>query len=279
MKKRALVLAAFLFSVYLPAFSIELSLEENKAESGTVGYVDIEKVFKMYPLTRVSKDKFKEKIKEKQKLLDQKSAEIEEMKGRVTRLKQEKEFAESLKNMLDTAQKASEMNAAAKASQEGLPALSESIAVSTIAAAVSSSTVQEIAVSTASAPSVSISTASGAIVPTLAMPGVGNLPLNHFKFSVSTSPAEIEYAVNSLNASILAAQSSLEETRRQFDKEMYDYQDEETEKILGRIYIKLRELSIKEGVSVVVDKKSILFGHKAVDLTEKLIKDLKEDDR
>lgn len=279
MKKRALVLAAFLFSVYLPAFSIELSLEENKAESGTVGYVDIEKVFKMYPLTRVSKDKFREKIKEKQKLLDQKSAEIEEMKGRVTRLKQEKEFAESLKNMLDTAQKASEMNAAAKASQEGLPALSESIAVSTIAAAVSSSTVQEIAVSTASAPSVSISTASGAIVPTLAMPGVGNLPLNHFKFSVSTSPAEIEYAVNSLNASILAAQSSLEETRRQFDKEMYDYQDEETEKILGRIYIKLRELSIKEGVSVVVDKKSILFGHKAVDLTEKLIKDLKEDDR
>lgn len=276
MKKRALVLAAFLFSVYLPAFSIELSLEENKAESGTVGYVDIEKVFKMYPLTRVSKDKFREKIKEKQKLLDQKSAEIEEMKGRVTRLKQEKEFAESLKNMLDTAQKASEMNAAAKASQE---ALSENIAVSTIAAPVSSSTVQEIAVSTASAPSVSVSTASGAIVPTLAMPGVGNLPLNHFKFSVSTSPAEIEYAVNSLNASILAAQSSLEETRRQFDKEMYDYQDEETEKILGRIYIKLRELSIKEGVSVVVDKKSILFGHKAVDLTEKLIKDLKEDDR
>ena len=107
--------------------------------------------------------------------------------------------------------------------------------------------------------SVSLSTESGGLVPQLSMPGVGKLSLNHFKFSVSTSPAEIEYAVNSLNASILAAQFSLEEMRKQFDREMYDYQDEETEKILGRIYIKLKELSIKEGVSVVVDKKSILL--------------------
>jgi len=206
-----------------------------------------------------------------------------------------------LKNMLDTAQKVSEINNISQTNSSMNISTNTDLPVSTFSAIASSTEIYnaDISISSntsveistvggnaivvdskndvANTPSVEISTVSGGFVPTLAMPGVGNIPLKNFKFSVSTSPAEIEYAINSLNASILAAQSSLEDTRKQFDKEMYEYQDEETEKILGRIYIKLKELSIKEGVSVVVDKKSILFGHKAVDLTDKLIQSLKDD--
>lgn len=299
MKRTAFLLAILVIFLSAYSFSIELSLEENKAESGTVGYVNIEKVFKLYPLTKISKDEFKQKISERQKILDQKIAEIEEMKGKLIRLKQEKEFAESLKNMLDTAQRVSEINAISQSNSSLNISTNTDLSVSTPSVAYSSAVASNADISSSSntfveistfsnikedsrveaanTPSIAISTVSGGVLPTLAMPGVGNIPLKHFKFSVSTSPAEIEYAINSLNASILAAQSSLEDTRKQFDKEMYEYQDEETEKILGRIYIKLKELSIKEGVSVVVDKKSILFGHKAVDLTDKLIQSLKDD--
>ncbi len=247
----------------LPVFAIELSLEENKAESGTVGYVDMEKVFKMYPLTKTSKDKFREKLEEKRKILQAKAAEIEEMKAKAVRLKQEKEFAESLKNMIETAQKVSE---SINLQSSSAPAVSLEL---------SSSSISQVTDSTSSVLQVDASTA--VYTPAISMPGVGSLPLSHFKFSVSTSPAEVEFALNSLNASILAAQESLRETRDKFDSEMLEYQEDETEKILGRIYIKLKEVSVKEGVSVVVDKKSILFGHKAVDLTDKLIKELKED--
>lgn len=38
----------------------------------------------------------------------------------------------------------------------------------------------------------------------------------------------------------------------------------------------LRELAIKEEVSVIIDKRNILFGQKAVDLTGKLLKRLEE---
>lgn len=244
-------------------FAIELSLEENKAESGTVGYVDIEKVFKLYPLTKTSKDKFKEKIEERRKILEAKSAEIEEMKAKAVRLRQEKEFAESFKNMMETAQKAAQ---------------SLNLKQSTVSDSVEISSGPLISLSSEAVAAVSVSSSSAqSSSPFISLPGVGDLPLNHFKFSVSTSPAEVEFALNSLNASILAAQASLEETRKKFDAEMLEYQEDETEKILGKIYIKLKEVSVKEGVSVVVDKKSILFGHKAVDLTDKLIKELRED--
>lgn len=274
-------MALFAFLACLPSFAIELSLEENKAESGTVGYVDIEKVFKLYPLTKASKDKFKEKLEEKRKILQAKAAEIEEMKAKATRLKQEKEFAESLKNMIETAQKVSESIVIETSSVPSVlleissSSISQVTDSTSVAAQIESSTTTQVSDSTSAA--VQIESSTAVYTPAISMPGVGSIPLSHFQFSVSTSPAEIEFALNSLNASILAAQESLRETRAKFDLEMSEYQEDETEKILGKIYIKLKEVSIKEGVSVVVDKKSILFGHKAVDLTDKVIKELKED--
>ncbi len=82
-----------LFFLAGPAYSLELSLESNKAESGTVGYVDIDLVFKKYSLTKLQKDTFKDKIKEKEDFLNAKKKILFALKAEISQLKQEREFA------------------------------------------------------------------------------------------------------------------------------------------------------------------------------------------
>ena len=47
-------------------------------------------------------------------------------------------------------------------------------------------------------------------------------------------------------------------------KELLEYESHRSEILLGRIY-RPKELAAKEEVSVIVDKRNILFGHSAVD--------------
>ncbi|MBU2529544.1 MAG: OmpH family outer membrane protein, partial [Elusimicrobia bacterium] len=65
--------------------------------------------------------------------------------------------------------------------------------------------------------------------------------------------------------------------RSQAETELLDFENRQTELILGKIYTILKELAIKEGVSVVIDKRSILFGNFAVDLTDKLLIELEKE--
>jgi len=61
----------------------------------------------------------------------------------------------------------------------------------------------------------------------------------------------------------------------QAEKSLLDLESRKTEILLGRIYGAIQEVSRSEGLSVVVDKSQILFGHQGVDLTEKVLKKLK----
>jgi Skp family chaperone for outer membrane proteins len=45
--------------------------------------------------------------------------------------------------------------------------------------------------------------------------------------------------------------------------------------LLGEIYKKVQDIARSEGVSIIIDKKSILYGNGAVDLTDKLIEALR----
>ena len=56
-----LAIAAALLCALLapPARTLELALEENRAETGTIGYVDLERVFGEHPDTLKAKDNFK----------------------------------------------------------------------------------------------------------------------------------------------------------------------------------------------------------------------------
>ncbi|OGS50760.1 MAG: hypothetical protein A3J79_02270 [Elusimicrobia bacterium RIFOXYB2_FULL_62_6] len=109
------------------------------------------------------------------------------------------------------------------------------------------------------------------------MPGVARVPASYFKFSVSTAVPEIDAVLSAKEAELKQKEDALRLYQRQVEKELLEYESHRSEILLGRIYIALKELAIKEEVSVIVDKRNILFGHAAVDLTGKLLEKLEEE--
>jgi Skp family chaperone for outer membrane proteins len=372
------------------AAALELSLEENKGESGTIGYVDIDRVFKEFSGTSNAREEFLAEIKKKEDALNVKKQAIFSLKADIAKLKQEHEFALTLPGLMRQADEISA--AAAKLAESSNPQTSTSTAAmqistqtandsnpqtststavvqlstQTIKAAnpqilTSTATVQlstqtvktanpQILTSTAavqlstqtvktanpqiltSTTAVQLSTqtvktanpqiSTGAVqnipvvedavisalkhtnvssaavnaafiststrtteevVPStglplagIDMPGISRVPLNYFKFSVSTSAAEIETVILTKEAELAKKEEALRLAQHQTERELLEYETHKSEMILGRIYLVLKELAVKEGVSVVIDKRNILFGHSAVDLTDKLIKKLEE---
>jgi len=56
---------------------------------------------------------------------------------------------------------------------------------------------------------------------------------------------------------------------------LLDLESRRSEILLGKIYVGIQDVAREEGISVVVDKNQILFGQKAVDLTDKVLQKLK----
>lgn len=259
MKK--LIFAALLPLLPLEAAALELLLEENRGESGTIGYVDIDRVFKEYSGTTGAREDFIAEIKKREEALNAKKTVLFTLKAEIAKLRQEREFALTLPSLLETQRSVAEA-----------------------AAAVQTSTQAAVQASTAAAPAQppAVSTALPAGVAALPgmdgidMPGIAKVPVTHFKFSVSTSVPEIDLALQRKEAELKAKEEDLRASQKQAEKELLDYESRKGELLLGRIYTALKELAVKEEVSVIVDKRSILFGQNAVDLTGKLLKKLEE---
>ena len=268
MKK--LIFAALLALVPLKAAALELLLEENRGESGTIGYVDIDRVFKEYSGTTGAREEFVAEIKRKEDEVNARKTAIFTLKAEIAKLRQEREFALTLPSLLETKRSveraAAEEQAQVQASTQAAP---EPAAVAASTAAVEASTAA-VAASTA-APLGSLPGLEG-----IDMPGVTKVPVNRFKFSVSTSVPEIDAAIARKDIELKDKEEDLRSFQRMAEKELLEYESRKTELLLGRIYVALRELAAKEEVSVVVDKRNILYGQKAVDLTDKLLKKLEE---
>ncbi len=282
----------------LKAHALELLLEENRGESGTIGYVDIDRVFKEYSGTTGARDEFMSEIKKKEDALNAKKTPVFTLKAEISKLKQEREFALTLPSLMETqrsvkeaadatvaAEEALKAAAAALVSTQTVAASTQTAAASTQTAAASTRTAQAPGIQTSTAPSpappaaAQISTAS---VPVTALPGMGGIdmpgitkvPLTHFKFSVSTSVPEIDAAISKKEAELAAKEEELRLFQKQTEHELLEFESRKSEVLLGRIYVALKELAVKEEVSVVVDKRNILYGQHAVDLTDKLLKKL-----
>ncbi|MDQ7772550.1 MAG: OmpH family outer membrane protein [Elusimicrobiales bacterium] len=247
------------------AGALELSLEENRGESGTIGYVDMDRVFREYSGTTGARDEFLAEVKKKEGELDASKKRIFALKAEISRLRQEREFAAALPLFFGedaAAAPATEISTAAAAAPEastsaaaGLPGLSSPGGETPAAPA------------GAAAP-------AAPRQPLIHMPGVGAMSLEKFRMSVSTSVADIEAAIAVKEKELEKLEGTLRTDQRNAEKELLAKESRKTEAILGRIYFLLRELAVSEGVSVVIDKRSILFGHAAVDLTGKLIEKL-----
>ena len=64
--------------------------------------------------------------------------------------------------------------------------------------------------------------------------------------------------------------SGLEDARKRATRELSTFENQQSQVILGKIYLALKDLANDEQVTLVVDKSSILFGSTDIDLTEKL---------
>ena len=275
----------------LDAGALELLLEENRGESGTIGYVDIDRVFKEYSGTTGARDEFISEIRRKEEALNAKRTPLFTLKAEIAKLRQEREFALTLPSLLET-QRSVEEAAAATAAAAAAQAAARAVQASTNAVQASTNAVQvstdSVQVSTAIP---QISTAAPQALPPAAlmlpgmnlpgmggidMPGVAKVPVSHFKFSVSTSVPEIDLAISRKEAELSAREEELRLFQRQSEKDLLEQESRKSEMLLGRIYVALKELAVKEEVSVIIDKRSILFGQNAVDLTGKLLKKLEE---
>ncbi|MBI4376341.1 MAG: OmpH family outer membrane protein, partial [Elusimicrobia bacterium] len=86
----------FLLSLLLlgggPVHGIELSLEENRAEHGSIGYVDIKKLFKSFPETVRTKENFEEVVRQAEEQLNVKRVELLRLRNELSQLKIERDF-------------------------------------------------------------------------------------------------------------------------------------------------------------------------------------------
>ncbi len=250
----------------LNAGALELLLEENRGESGTIGYVDIDRVFKEYSGTTGARDEFIAEIKKKEDALNAKKMAVFTLKAEISKLRQEREFAITLPSLLET--------------RRSVEAAAAEVAASTQAAPQQASTQPAAGAlpATSTAPPAALPAGIAALpgMDGIDMPGVARVPVAHFKFSVSTSVPEIDLALQKKETELKNREEDLRLSQRLAEKELLDYESRKGELLLGRIYVALKELAIKEEVSVIVDKRSILFGQNAVDLTGKLLKKLEE---
>ncbi|MEK7721760.1 MAG: OmpH family outer membrane protein [Elusimicrobiota bacterium] len=290
MKKLIFLLLPVLQPVNCAA--LELLLEENRGESGTVGYVDIDRVFKEYSGTTGAREEFIVEIKKKEETLNAKKTPVFTLKAEIAKLRQEREFALTLPSLLETQRSVAEAAdaAAAAVAAQAAQAYTQAVQGATDAVQVSTENVQistgipqvSMAAPQALPPAViSLPGMTGLIQEPISqgidMPGIARVPMTHFKFSISTSVPEIDAALSKREAELSARENELRLFQRQTERELLEYESRKTEILLGRIYVALKELAIKEEVSVIIDKRNILFGQNAVDLTGKLLKKLEED--
>lgn len=270
-----LILAALLAAALpRPAGALELLLEANRGESGTIGYVDIDRVFKEYSGTTSARDEFVSEIKKKEAEVSARKTAIFTLKAELAKLRQEREFALTLPSLMETRRSMEEaLKPAPAAPVEGSTAPPAAVEGSTAAPAGTAVSTQAAAGETAKPLPPDLRGLPG-MGEGIEMPGVGKVPIAHFKFSVSTSVPEIDSALARKEEELKKREDDLKVFQRQSERELLEYESRRTEMLLGRIYVALKELATKEEVSVVVDKRNILFGQNAVDLTGKLLEKL-----
>ena len=361
--KTTLLAAAVLLGLAGPARlgAIELSLEENKAERGNIGFVDTQRLFKLFPETLKAKENFEEAVRQAEDQINLRKAEVLRLRKEIDALKVERlTLARStptatvapvpLQPVAVSTRAAVPPPTVVQASTAAVPALPAPVtAVSTrtttvpqaaVAAAtatvptprMSSGTVAAYeqllkpAVSTPTAlaplpgfgparPAASTAAASQPLVinlpgattgPVVVAPPVGVPPAPQATVVAAPAPAApvvaaappaaapaptistaaaqaaLDSALAALDAKL--AQKTTELARKEAqardeqetaEKNLLDLESRRSEILLGKLYKAVQEVARREGVSVVVDKTGILYGHNAVDLTDKVLKYLK----
>ena len=253
------VLAAAIFAGRVGA--VEVSLEENKVAKGSVGFVDMRLLFKLFPETQRAKQSFEEAVRQSEEQINLRRAELIGLRGEISRLKAERDFAvRSSSAPLVNLAPGAPANPAVAPNIPGMAEVAPSSSTSRPASRSGPAGVSpgpppaSVAVSSAAAPSTSASALTAHI-------------------------ADLDRTIADKSKALETKEADFKAFESQAEKSLLDLEGRKTEVLLGRIYSAIQDVAKNEGLSIVVDKSQILFGHKAVDLTDKVIQKLKSENQ
>lgn len=213
---------ALIFFLLLPAptRAIELALEENRGERGSVGYVDLQRLFADSPDAQRAKESFAALVRQAEERVNLRKAEL-------LKLGRELDAARAERDALAKSMAPASVAASTPAAQSAATPASSTTAAATDAAA-------------------------------------------------AKRLLELDAKAAAVQADIGRRESALAQEHDDADRGLLDVESRRTDQVLARLYRAVSEVARREGVSVVVDKTTILYGHPAVDLTDKVLACLRQ---
>lgn len=235
-----------------------------------IGFVDMQKVFYEYSETNLAKDKVKREIEKLKSDLESRKLEITLVEGEVDGLS---------KKVADLDNKTTEL-------QQKYEKTKEEIINQIKQQQVNSTAQQQVDISSSS-----VDTSSGA-VPAPSVPQSSSEKKYEIEVTTSNNPQlkeafdQVELfrkELDNLKNKKKEQGTILKQKNDELNKQTQNYEDtlakmedRKTQEILGKIYDTLIIVAKEEELDLIMDKNYILFGEKGVDITEKLLKRLKE---
>lgn len=232
MKRSLPILFILLGLAGISGRALEIPLEQKAGGGGTtVGFVDMEAIFQEFPETQKAKAEYYKELAKRRELLDEREKELADLREQLVILRTNlKDLEESLQKQRDA-----------------------DVAESTAAAAGEPGTeaTAEVEGSTEAVPS----------------PPVPTPP------SMGVSPESIDAVRESLlqrQKVLEEKEAALQQTRLDAARSLQQLEERRALQIFGKLYRSLVQLAEENGITLVVDKSSILYGQDAMDLTERL---------
>ncbi|MDO8756599.1 MAG: OmpH family outer membrane protein [Elusimicrobiota bacterium] len=312
----SLCLCGSFCSLAAPARAIELSLEENRAERGSVGYVDMRRLFTASPDATRAREGLEELVRQAEERVNSKKSDLLRLRGDLESLKIERdELAKSTptasvvvpppapkpeplpaptpaKPLAPTpAPKPVEAPKAAAVSVDTTPVTAAPLTINLPGLTDGPLNLERpgssplnptrTAPATDGPPAVPAAEPAPAPVPAPTPEPAPNVPSAPAPEPVPAGPTlaqrllEFDGRMVSLQSDIARLQGELDRERLGAERSLLDAEGRKTDQVLARLYRAISEVAKREGVSVVVDKSATLYGHPAVDLTDKVLKQLR----
>ncbi|MBK8574658.1 MAG: OmpH family outer membrane protein [Elusimicrobia bacterium] len=229
----------FLFGSFLiffcgAAWGLEIPVRRGGPAGSSVGYVDMELVFREYPEARKAREDYRAEVVRHKGELAERERALEDLKGELAVLKGASPPAPTIDR--------------------------SSIPTDGVASVPSTSTVLTPALSRGASPVLSDG-----------LPQRSALSTQTPDASTSTgTAASVAEGISFREGQLLKRQKELEEARASSAQALKAFEASRAKTILGRLYKALVELANERGISIVVDKSAILYGQNTIDLTEAL---------
>ncbi|MHB2025493.1 MAG: OmpH/Skp family outer membrane protein [Elusimicrobiota bacterium] len=303
MKTRLWLSTVLALALGARAGAIEISLEQNRTEHSSIGFVDMQRLFAAFPDTQRAKQSFQEVLEKTQEQMNQRKADILRLKNKLADLNAQRQELMQAQQApapapIQPAVAASSAPAVSSAPPAALarPAVLGAVVPSSAAYQARASTAAAVfpalpgvpsepivktAPLQASVPTVPIALSTPAVVLSTpiaarvsAPPPVLVTPIAQLPPASRQSLAAIDSEIAVMDQEIKRDENDFKARETNAEKNLISLEGEKTDVLLGRINQAISVVAARAGISVVVDKGNILYGHNAVDLTDGVLKEL-----